>query len=149
MNFAELLNVTNVSLAMNVIGFGSTLYYIAKKKGLSGVADALVTAERAVEAVEPYLAATSIGRVVHVTEEFLHAAATGARYAEQLFKNDNAVDRKAVATEYATNFLHELGVEITPRVAHILDGAIESAVLWLPSAKKEEVLQSSGSAPAG
>ncbi|GIM45238.1 hypothetical protein DNHGIG_07870 [Collibacillus ludicampi] len=78
---------------------------------------------------------------LNIVEEAKNAAETAVRYAEQLYKVDSTIDRKAIATQYAVNIIKALGFEITPRVAEIINGAIEAAVLLLPPTKKPENTQ--------
>jgi hypothetical protein len=82
---------------------------------------------------------------LNIIDEVKDAAETAVRYAEQLYKVDSTIDRKAIATEYAVNIIKTLGFEITPRVAEIINGAIEAAVLLLPPTKKGQQTQDNGS----
>ncbi len=137
------MNVQNLNICLaviNVLLFAGALTALVvgiKKKVVdpSKVDSVLHTAESAVETVKPLLGATPLAPVVNVVEEALRAAETGAKYAEQLYKNNSDVDRKAVATEYVANTMKTLGVEVTPRIAQMIDGAVEAAVLLLPDTK--------------
>lgn len=57
--------------------------------------------------------------------------AQAVRYAEQLWKADNALDRKKIAMDYAFDRLRASGI-IPENYMTILEGALEAAVFELP-----------------
>ena len=97
---------------------------------LGQVKDALDTVDKAFDAVRPFLqedaGAGTFGQV-------LAAAHVGVQNAEQLcaIGELGPGQRKEAAREYVAGALSMMGVDCTPEVGALIDGAIESEVLGL------------------
>lgn len=126
-----------LSLICSIISFVALVLLVIlvfkNKPFAEKVDNALKTAKKAADAADTLLRVTPAGPVIHVVDEAIQAAEIGVKFAEQLYISGNAVDRKAEATKYVTSTLAELGVQVTPQLSGIIDGAIEAAVFTLPT----------------
>lgn len=119
-----------------LVGAGHLVVY-AKGKGfnLGGAvktADAITGAVTgAFDTIRPFLPAHP---AVSIIEAILDLADTGVNAAERLYKTatiDKSL-RQAEATDFVLNALAAAGVEVTPEIKKVIDGAIVGAVELLP-----------------
>lgn len=129
MSLDSILSVVNVAALIIV------LFLLFKKLDPKSAEAFIGKAEMVTATLEPYFTGTSIGSGIHVVDEILKAAKTGANSAEQLYLTNNNVDRKAQARDYVHNTLSTLKITLTPEILKIIDGAIEEAVFLLPTTK--------------
>ncbi|WP_195985397.1 hypothetical protein [Clostridium sp. D33t1_170424_F3] len=124
-----------------IIGAGYLVVY-AKNKGfnLGGAvkaADAITGAvNSAFDTIKPFLPAHP---AVSIIEAILGLAETGVNSAERLYKTAtiDAEQRQAEATDFVLNALTAAGVEVTPEIKKVIDGAIVGAVELLPKTHDE------------
>lgn len=140
MNIAQLSVTQDVTLGVSIlvfVGLIALFVFMAKKhpllvqKVVSDLEKGAQVADTVIKDIDPFVPAV-VKPVVNILDEALNAADTAAHYAEQMFKNDPSIDRKALATQYAATVFKEAGITLTPSVAQILDGAIEAIVDKLP-----------------
>lgn len=125
-----------IACAAAVVGAGYGVGY-ATKKGVNvgqaiNTADTLTdTLTTAFAALKPLLPASA---ALSTVETILNLADVGVNAAEKLYKTATIEkdSRKAEATEFVTNALTAAGVEITPEIQQVIDGAITGAVAMLP-----------------
>lgn len=124
-----------------IVGAGYLIVY-AKSKGfnLGGAvkaADAITSAvNSAFDTIKPFLPAHP---AVTIIETILGLAETGVNSAERLYKTAtiDADHRQAEATDFVINALTAAGVEVTPEIKKVIDGAIVGAVELLPKTHDE------------
>ena len=124
-----------------IVGAGYLIVY-AKSKGfnLGGAvkaADAITGAvNSAFDTIKPFLPAHP---AVTIIETILGLAETGVNSAERLYKTAtiDADHRQAEATDFVLNALAAAGVEVTPEIKKVIDGAIVGAVELLPKTHDE------------
>lgn len=118
------------------------LVVYAKSKGfnLGGAVKAADTISEAVnkafDALKPFLPQHP---AVEVIDFVLGLAETGVNAAERLYKTATieADQRQAEATKFVTDALTAAGIEITPEIKKVIDGAIVGAVELLPKTHDE------------
>lgn len=124
-----------------LVGAGYLVVY-AKSRGfnLGGAVKAADTITGAVnsafDALKPFLPAHP---AVTIIETILGLAETGVNSAERLYKTAtiDADHRQAEATDFVLNALAAAGIEVTPEVKKVIDGAIVGAVELLPKTHDE------------
>lgn len=97
---------------------------------LDSAKDALFTVNKTLDTIRPFLPATP---GLALFDKILAAASVGVGNAEQLYHVGKleAGERKKEAHEYIITTLKLVGIEITPEVEKLIDGAIEAEVLNL------------------
>lgn len=124
-----------------LVGAGYLVVY-AKSKGfnLGGAVKAADTISDAVnsafDALKPFLPQHP---AVQVIDFILGLAETGVNAAERLYKTATieADQRQTEATKFVKDALAAAGVEITPEIEKVIDGAIVGAVELLPKTHDE------------
>jgi len=107
----------------------------AKRQGvdvqdaLTRTSDALAVANRTLETMKPFLT----GAAADTLDQIVTAANTGVGMAEQLYHASQIAteERKAAAVDFVRDALALAGVERSPAVERLVDGAVEAAVLKL------------------
>ena len=94
---------------------------------LESVRQAASTADRVLETVRPFI------HLPDLLGQITAAAHVGVANAEQLWLTGQleGAERKDAARQYIRDTLTLIGVEITPEVERVIDGAIEAEVLAL------------------
>lgn len=124
-----------------IIGAGYLIVY-AKSKGVNlggavKAVDAITGAvNSAFDTIKPFLPAHP---AVAIIETILGLAETGVNSAERLYKTAtiDADQRQAEATDFVLTALAAAGVEVTPEIKKVIDGAIVGAVELLPKTHDE------------
>lgn len=124
-----------------IIGAGYGIHY-ATKKGVNigagiSTADALTDAiSSAFNTLKPLLPASP---AISIIEGIIDLADVGVNAAEKLYKTATIEkdQRKSEAKEFVYNSLKAAGVEITPEIEEVIDGAITGAVAVLPKTHDE------------
>lgn len=124
-----------------VVGAGYLVVY-AKSKGFNlgstiKAADTITGAvNSAFDTIKPFLPAHP---AVSIIETILGLAETGVNSAERLYKTAtiDANQRHAEATDFVLNALAAAGVEVTPEIQKVIEGAITGAVELLPKTHDE------------
>ena len=93
--------------------------------------EALRTANDTYNLVKPFMSFES--ETINTLDRIINAAHTGVAQAEQLYKIGQLPkdERKDSAQQYILDSLDLLGVDVTPEVKRLVDGAIEAEVLSL------------------
>lgn len=125
-----------IGLAVGVIATSGILLPALKKKGvntgtiLDQTSNAISVLTGTFEALKTLLPNTP---AVALVDKILKWATVGVNQAEQLYiiGKISGDERKAAAIDYIHESLKLAGVEITPSIDKIIDGAIEAAVLAL------------------
>lgn len=122
--------------AIIVVAICYTCIYLSKhgvnvQKGLETTDNGLTIANTIVDALKT---AMPENKVVSVIDKITGYAQTGVQAAEQLAKSGQitADQRKEEAQKYITTALNMAGIEITPEIQTVIDGAVECAVVTLP-----------------
>ena len=112
----------------------SVIFPLLRKKGvdvdeiLSSTKDALAAVNNTMETLRPFLPE---GESADTFDKIMVAAHIGVANAEQLShigKLDPG-ERKTAARQYINDAVKLMGVEVTPEVSRLIDGAIEAEVL--------------------
>lgn len=135
MNNPQTLFIVLAVIALAVLAIAFILPYL-KRRGvdvdtlLSNAKDALLTVNKTLDTIRPFLPATP---GLALFDKILAAASVGVGNAEQLYHVGKleAGGRKKEAKEYIVTTLNLIGVDITPEVDKLIDGAIEAEVLSL------------------
>jgi len=92
--------------------------------------EAIITVNNTLEMIRPFLKESN---GVDVFDKIITAASTGVGQAEQLYLMGELEprQRKEAAREYILDACRLMGIEVTPDVLKLIDGAIEAEVLWL------------------
>ena len=125
-----------VVLAVIVFAFGGVLGFVLpllKRRGvdveavMDGIKDALATSNGIWQTVQPFLTELPGAGTF---DRILDAANVGVANAEQLLNAGKLEkgERKDAARQYVKDTLGILGVEVTPEVERLVDGAIEAEV---------------------
>ena len=125
--------LASIGFTSGIVAF--VLPYL-KKRGvdlgdiLDRTKDVLATVNKTLDVLRPFLADAVD---VDVLDKILAAAHVGVGNAEQLYTVGQLEpgQRKEAARQYIVDSAKLIGIEITPEVERLIDGAIESEVLAL------------------
>lgn len=125
-----------IGTVIGVVGTIAVLIPLAKNKGLrmgqylSVASDTITKANSVFDTIKPFLPAAP---AVNTIDKILDWAAVGVSKAEQLYHigEIQGDQRKKEAEDYIYNILKMAGIEITPEIQKVVDGAIEASVLAL------------------
>ena len=135
---------TQILIMALTIGFSSVIIICLllpylQRKGVH--VDAIIAEAKAVtakisgmaEIITPFIAQ---GEVADISAKIISYATVGTNMAEQLYKIGELPkdERNEAAINYVTDDLQIAGVEITPEVERLTEGAIEAAVHTMNSA---------------
>ena len=133
---ANLQTLFIVLAAVAVVALVTAILSYLKRKGvdvyvddmLSSTRHALITANTAMETFRPFLPE---GKGVDTFDKIMAAAHIGVANAEQLthIGQLDPAQRKEAARLYIHDAVKLMGVEVTPEVEKLIDGAIEAEVL--------------------
>lgn len=127
-------------IVLGVIAFAAIaiafIFPYLKRKGidvdkvLGQTKDALGTINKTLEIIRPFIDDKSS---ISIVDKICSIASIGVGNAEQLYHIGQleAGDRKDEAYKYITDSLKLIGVDITPEVDRVIEGAIQAEVLGL------------------